>query len=370
MRSARLPSLDALRGLAIMLVLGHNLQTLQEPVGLLNRALEWSMDRGWVGVQLFFALSGFLITGILLDTNKQPHYFSDFFKRRARRIFPLYYLCLTLLLVVFPLLGWIAAERIPSLNLQLPYWLYYSNWTAPFHGDIDLLSHFWSLAVEEQFYLLWPFLLYRRTARQALTICLTVAVIALLSRTAMLYGGAGFRSLYEFSNCRMDALALGGAMAALLRIPSTHRWLVSHSTKVLVTTAVTLLVGAAITRGYPRTGGLSQTIGYSWLAVVCAMLVLSAWLSDQPLTGLRQGLLNYTTLRALGKYSYGIYIIHKPLDVLIGKPLLASLALNTENAIVSIGYCLSAGLASFALAYFSYEWFEVKFLTRGHQANP
>jgi peptidoglycan/LPS O-acetylase OafA/YrhL len=121
---------------------------------------------GWIGVQLFFALSGFLITAALLDSQDGLHYFRNFYAKRALRILPLYYAVLLALLVVLP---WFIAPRVPySYEQQATLWLFVLNWTqASPYG----FGHFWSLAIEEQFYLLWPLVVWRLAPRRLVTVC-------------------------------------------------------------------------------------------------------------------------------------------------------------------------------------------------------
>ncbi len=209
-----------MRGLAILLVLAHNLSPLEAPTNLIGRALEMGFDDGWIGVQLFFVLSGFLITGILLDTQQASNYFKSFIVRRALRIFPIYYLTLIAFLIVLPAVGVLAHDFGGSWQHQLPLWLYYSNWTLPYGLGGDAMPHFWSLAVEEQFYLLWPLLIYRLKPMQVIKLCVGLAVASLLIRIGMLASQMQVEAIYTFTVCRMDALALGGAAAALLRVPA------------------------------------------------------------------------------------------------------------------------------------------------------
>ena len=212
----RLPALDGLRGVAILLVVAHNLQLLEAPQGWIGRFAEFGLNFGWVGVQLFFVLSGFLITRILLDTREVSNYYRSFFARRALRIFPVYFLTLLFMLLVLP-------KFTSSANLGVatwPYWLYLANWTQPGQGAAAYVPHLWSLAVEEQFYLVWPFLLHRRSSTATWWMCLAIAAISLLARIALLAAEVNPDAIYMFTFCRMDALALGGAAATALRIPN------------------------------------------------------------------------------------------------------------------------------------------------------
>jgi peptidoglycan/LPS O-acetylase OafA/YrhL len=158
--SARyIPALDGIRGLAIVWVVLHNATDISmAPASGVFRALGLLTHTGWIGVQLFFALSGFLITGGLLDTQRSAHYFRDFYAKRALRILPLYYGVLFALLVVVPLIPAFSASI--SSEGQASLWLFTVNWThtAPYG-----FAHFWSLAIEEQFYILWPLVVWRLT---------------------------------------------------------------------------------------------------------------------------------------------------------------------------------------------------------------
>src|SRR5260221_2298951 len=145
----RLPTLDGLRAIAILLVVPHNLNLIATFGG--TQPVVAALHRGWIGVQLFFVLSGFLITRILLDARDAPDYYRSFFVRRALRIFPLYYAVLLVLFVLLPVLGLVPLDSDPMGELS--YWAYSSNWYGPFRHGPEAVSHFWSLPTEEKFYL-------------------------------------------------------------------------------------------------------------------------------------------------------------------------------------------------------------------------
>ena len=152
----RLPTLDGVRGLAILLVLAHNYLLLESPSGIAGYMTERVLNAGWVGVQLFFVLSGFLITWGLLESRDTENYFRNFYARRVLRIFPLYYLMLILTFLVLPALNFYPKTIADDAPCQWWLWLFLSNWSQPYGICGNSLPHFWSLAVEEQFYLVWP----------------------------------------------------------------------------------------------------------------------------------------------------------------------------------------------------------------------
>src|SRR5580698_6867484 len=165
----RIRQLDSVRGLAVLLVLVHNTDIYPSlHLGLITNA-------GWSGVDLFFVLSGFLITGILIDTKEAQNYFSSFYARRMLRIFPLYYAVLTLLVIV---------ALHPT---QIYYYLYLSNWLILLKDgwQPNVAGHFWSLAVEEQFYLIWPLCVWLLPKRYRLRFTLAGCVFALMLRLGL-----------------------------------------------------------------------------------------------------------------------------------------------------------------------------------------
>ena len=172
---------------------------------------------GWAGVDLFFVLSGFLITGILLDTKGAPRFFRTFYARRFLRIFPLYYGFLAIAFWVAPLLD--PSLGVVPLSAQGWYWAYLSNVQLALAGAWQKpvwIGHFWSLAIEEQFYLVWPFLVYATSAKNLVRVCIALIVAALLTRVALVATGHGFAT-YVLTPCRTDALATGALIAALMR---------------------------------------------------------------------------------------------------------------------------------------------------------
>ena len=209
-KDAHIPSLDGLRGCAVLslllLHLGGGAQSHQPVLRVFGAITRY----GWAGVTLFFVLSGFLITGILWDSKGSPHWWRNFFMRRALRIFPLYYASLLLALIASVLLGyswrnirslWIFAlylQTFPSVGRQ---------WPVALH-----LGHFWSLAVEEQFYLVWPWiLLHLRTRRQGQFACIIVILLSAVANVTFALNRGHWLHVPFFGN--MGAPAAGCLIA-------------------------------------------------------------------------------------------------------------------------------------------------------------
>jgi peptidoglycan/LPS O-acetylase OafA/YrhL len=356
-----IPALDGARGLAILLVLAHNLNPFAGG-GRVEQAVELATNFGWAGVQLFFVLSGFLITGILLDTRDAPHYYRGFFGRRVLRIFPLYYGVLVIALWILPGLGLAPPRLLADRDHQIWLWTYLVNWSEPLGAGVAAFPHFWSLAVEEQFYLVWPFVVRRATPRRVLHIAAGLAVIAFASRLALLLAGSGEGGPYMFTICRMDALGLGAAVAAVIRIPALHTRVVDRRIGVLAAAGAVFVVGLIATRGYPRASFLGQTVGYTALAIAFAALVLAAVLDDERGRGRIGAALDNPVLRSFGKYSYAIYLFHQPLNQLIGEPVLHSLEPDGVGLAAGLAYLAVVIAATYALALASYHGYEKHFL--------
>jgi len=372
MRSTpRFPALDGVRAIAILLVIPHNLNLIAEPTGTVAHLVVSYLDRGWIGVQLFFVLSGFLITGILLDTREAPDYLRSFFVRRALRILPLYY---ALLLFVFVLLS--AANLLPpslprSAGTELSYWLFFANWYAPLHPGQGSMTHLWSLSVEEQFYLVWPFLIWRRSAAQIRLLCAGVAVLSLGIRIWMLHSGAPTEAIYQFSISRMDALALGGAAAATMRLPLLAQQIAARRRAISAVALGVLLVGAALTVGYASPSPTTMSFGYTILALDFSLIILLAACTDDAQAQGWVRFLRLPWMRRIGKYSYSMYLLHVPLHLLVGVRLLQALGLDRNTPLImNLLYLFFGTALSYIAAAATYRLIEVRFLRLKDRFEP
>jgi peptidoglycan/LPS O-acetylase OafA/YrhL len=310
--SAHFPALDGLRGVAILLVLAHHL-TVVRPATEFDTIVLALLHTGWAGVDLFFVLSGFLITGILIDSHGSRRYFSSFYARRTLRIFPLYYLIVFLSYHVLPHFPtWFA--RLAGLGPIPPerdYWLYLSNFGVAErnglrHGILDIS---WSLAVEEQFYIVWAVVVWLCRPNWLGWLCALIVVGTPLLRSAAIAAGALEYEIYVLPQYRADSLAAGAGLAWLARRPT---W---STMRVLGPWAI--LVGLAGTAGLVWwdghnvwTGGAKQVVGYSCLALASSGLLVCAITESK--RGLWVRALSTSWLRMFGRYSYCLYLIHLP----------------------------------------------------------
>ncbi len=288
------PALDGTRGIAVILVMAFHLW--RSPVTAL----------GWSGIDLFFVLSGFLITGILWDSRLEPERGRSFYIRRALRILPLYYGVLIAVFIVRPALGW--AHRLDDLalaNERIWYWTYLCDWRIALNHPpaVTFLTHFWTLSIEEQFYLVWPLIVWRCSRRTTLLIAGVVAVGALLLRIGLVTATTIPEAAYALLPCRLDALAVGAIIALGLRGPggaaALRRWVVPTALAGVGVVAVLAVVRPSVRFIDPG----MMTIGFTALDWAFAGLVLTA-------ATVRSQLLEWSPLRAAGRYSYGLYVYH------------------------------------------------------------
>lgn len=363
-----LPALDGIRGLAIIWVVFHN--TLADnfaPSGGPLHIVALLAHPGWIGVQLFFALSGFLITAGLLDSQGKDNYFSGFYAKRALRILPLYYGVLLTLLVILPHVAGFPGERHSSFRDQASVWLFVSNWT---HAAPYGFGHFWSLAVEEQFYLVWPLLVYRLRPQRLLPVCLWIAFDALLVRSGMRLDGASSWTLYTATPCRMDALALGAAGACLVRIPSLDECVRRRLAMLGAATFALFLLGMPATAFYNDSRIAGETIGYTILAWCSAAMVTSVAMTDGRAPSWLSRALRWAPLRSCGKYSYAMYVFHQLLHKLVSVPWIAQHFGPQPSARVVFAASLATLLVSYVLALVSYHGFEKYFLSLKRFVQP
>ncbi len=299
-----IPALDGIRGLAIVLVLLYHCFPSLYKIGT---------ELGWIGVDLFFVLSGFLITGILLETKSRPYYFQTFFVRRVLRIFPLYYFFLIVFFLVLPLFTtkeWLKGYQYLYEN-QIWYWLYVPNWLIVVDNQWPpvskpILNHFWSLAIEEQFYLFWPFVVYFVNKKVLKNICLYLILQSLIIRNIILSTGQNDFITYVFTFARLDPICVGSLCAVLIREEGMKIY-IERITPFVLFVSVFLLGGIILlSKNLTLTNPYFIRIGYLLIAFMFGSFLIYA-LS-------KKNLINTVTqtgiLRWFGKYSYGIYIYH------------------------------------------------------------
>ena len=219
-----LPALDGVRGLAVLMVLLFHFVGDVPPSGSVERVIVGVTKYGAFGVELFFVLSGFLITGILYDTHNGPYYFRNFYMRRFLRIFPLYYGVLALVFFVAPLIPLLRGPTLDYLlDRQAWAWLYAVNIYIAGHGEwsFSYLNHFWSLAIEEHFYFFWPLVVFAlaRRPRALIAVSLAIALGAMLARLTGSLMGLSWWTTYTLTPFRLDGLALGAFLAVAVRQP-------------------------------------------------------------------------------------------------------------------------------------------------------
>jgi peptidoglycan/LPS O-acetylase OafA/YrhL len=321
---SRVPALDGVRGLAILLVILFH-HTLMRQETLFDRVYVNLARLGWSGVDLFFVLSGFLITGLLVDSKGGPHYYRNFYIRRTLRIFPLYYAFLFYTLRVSPWL-WpdtqLAAMARDAMagRSEAWYWLYGSN--ILFARDENFghpnLAVTWSLAIEEQFYLVWPLVVALTSRRALMWTCGGLIVTSFALRTSLVLAGAHWIVPYVLPVCRMDALAAGALVALAIRrdrgaSPVAPARLLTLARIVAPAAAVAVLAIWYIED--PLDSGdwsepLMQTAGYTTLAIGYAALVALA--ATGPADSWFARFFSLSPLRTLGRYSYALYLFHVP----------------------------------------------------------
>jgi peptidoglycan/LPS O-acetylase OafA/YrhL len=282
--------------------------------GVLGALFSFTANLGWLGVQLFFVLSGFLITGILLDGKGQPHQLPHFYMRRMLRIFPLYFFVLLVGFVLLPLLGllpqWLESDRAH----QVWYWTFLINWAAPIVGGGSTFSHFWSLAVEEQFYLLWPLLVITAGNRTMLWLCAVFIGSAILIRAALIRYNLDFAvgAAYQFTVARWDALAVGALLALVLRQRQWCERLIRLAPFAAALLLIYLMAYVAIEHNFApvdRDAALNQTVA----ALLFGLLIFVAVYPAAAGRSLAQRGVSSAWLRSVGKYSYAIYVFHLPM---------------------------------------------------------
>lgn len=319
------PALDGIRALAIGLVLFQHLTIITPDLiigtgidAAFARGIAFAANLGWTGVDLFFVLSGFLITSILIATRDRPDYFKRFYVRRAFRILPLFLIIAVISFVIIPYSGLLPPDKAARFdtvgNDQWMYWLFLSNIAIANYGQFrhGIMDVTWSLAIEEQFYILWPLaLLFVRN--NAIRLIAAIIVTSMLLRFIADAYGFNRNSIYVFTFTRLDGLAFGALLAFWMSNPAyvafVRRW--SGLVALMFGSAFLLLGIAQGGYSYYYNDGLI-TWGVTLVTISFAGLIGFVITRDASQSKL-VAILSTRPLLFLGSVSYCVYLIHLPI---------------------------------------------------------
>jgi peptidoglycan/LPS O-acetylase OafA/YrhL len=382
----RMPVLDGIRGIAVLLVMMFHfwIVAFLGGAGFWERAYDDVAGMGWIGVDLFFVLSGFLITGILYDSRELPHYFRVFYGRRTVRIFPLYYAALTIFFLIGPFVLThvyrpALADMQSGTTVKLFAWTYLLNWYEGFKGwgaVAHPLQHFWSLSVEEQFYLIWPFLVLKLARRRLIGVCAGLMAVALTLRAVLYLLHLPFAA-YLWTICRADSLAMGAIVALAARDPGDWQILLKWARRLALPALGTILLGRILNPRCTVGPGDTPTFFMNTFELTLAGIFFAAWIAIAVAShreSLGHRLLASPFLRFFGKYSYCLYVSHLPVIVIFAKAGLNSTHLATRLhselrsvlAVNGVALAVSIMIALASWHLYEKQWLKLKDL-RGLQ---
>ena len=356
-KRTHIPELDGVRGIAVLLVMVYHFGGFYTSAE--RNPLASMISLAWSGVDLFFVLSGFLITTILVETRSDPHFFRNFYLRRGLRILPLYYAYVLFFAFVFlPITHHFhkfTEFHVGQLSL---YWIHLSNWSSAWGAlENSPIGHMWSLAIEEQFYFFWPLLVFLLPERILLLVCLALSAIAInlrLSPAMQAIHLVHTNFLYRLTPFRIETIAYGAIIALL------NRQIHGRVARSLAGWAC-LISGFGLlwhqwSQGHTFNDRSLNMATFGYTAVgLCATGIVSLALRYEGSTTLYARLLRSSVLRAFGKYSYAMYIFHfglgqysyRAFHRFVGYPLMVLIV----NCSFGIGLC-------FLLAKVSWKYFE------------
>ncbi len=343
-----IPELDGIRGLAMLMVLTcHSAMWL--PIGWMRSVL----IEARIGVDLLFVLSGFLITGILLDTRHDRRALRNFYVRRALRVWPLYFVFLALAFIVTrPIMP----TMVPHGLSAAAYFFFVQNFFYV-AGTGPMLDPTWSLAVEEQFYVVWPWAALRLRREMVLKVCCVVVAISPVIRIAMRMAGTSEDFVYANTLCRMDGIAMGGAIAAWVRAEGFDvEWLRRFAQLGLILGAF----GTAVSFGL-SVAPFATELRLSFITMMFGGLM--AWvLVNQGTTPFATRLLRSFGLTRLGRISFGLYLFNLPLYTVMHGHWANRVFFSLPSAIAELSRFLTGNLLLLAIAAVSWRFYESRIL--------
>ena len=359
-----------------MVMFGH-FWLAQKPVSLLQNNVYTFVQNGWIGVDLFFVLSGFLITGILLETKNSSHYFRNFYARRVLRIFPLYWGFLFVYFVVLPHAVALdpASPYVVTPATKIWFWAYASNLISIFPAVIPPgVNHFWSLAVEEQFYLIWPAVVMILSAKSLEKTCVGLVVFAFAFRLFLFTTDYHHTGGYVLLPARIDSLAIGAWLAVVSKDSVRKASLETKAGWAFIIALVALLLINLPTLRMFGYGGSTQTVGFPLLAVMAASLI-AIGTGQNPKNDRIRKLFSSRPLTVAGKYSYAMYVFHPGLVIALdalGLHMRTFSGGTPPGILAALAYSIVLAIATFLVAFASWHLYEKHFLKlkryfpRGH----
>lgn len=353
-------ALDGIRGVAILMILTYHTGILTpfsaSPHSILNSLVR---NCGWAGVDLFFVLSGFLITTILLKSRRGIIGLRNFYVRRILRIFPLYYLFIATLFFVMPHVTKItdAVGYLFLYDHQKWFWLYGQNILFASFGRaprFSYVNHLWSLAIEEQFYCLWPLLVFSCSVKTLKRLCWIVIPGVFLIRIILSIYPIAPYTIYAHTITRCDTLLYGCLLALLF----TNSQVLLPWKKKLIPLFCALAIGTIVLLcTVPEV--IVQTLGYSLIALVSTLFIATCLLNDT-FWGTR--LMCSRFFRFFGKYSYGLYLLHWPLFTTVGLKLASLLSAVPYDLVKALTVFLTCTTISCLCALTAWYLIERNFL--------
>ena len=310
-------------------------------------------------------LSGFLITDILLNTVNKPRYFKNFYAKRILRIFPLYYLSLIIFLVILPQVKDLPLDLGFYVDHQWWFWAYLQNWFLIFYdvgNTTTAIQHYWSLAVEEQFYIVWPLVIFIvRKPKLLLTIAgfLLLAVICVrLYMWTIQIKDLNYFGLYTYT--RIDGICIGSMLAILQFMRST--FINRYFTGVALLLAAMNFVFYFVNKEYNFTYPYFAIVGYTTFAMLFAIIVHEIIQGDNKLLNL---ILNIKPLRFFGRISYGLYIFHWPVYLLLydwmNNKLRTATSLSDNSLAILVSILLTiTGVMISIISFYTFERYFLK----------
>ena len=309
----------------------------------------------WVFMEMFFVMSGFLITGILMDSKSKPKYYKNFILRRVLRVFPLYYLALIILFFLIPA-SWMQLSYYR--HHQVWFWTYMENWLFSVEGwpPGKALRHFWSLAIEEQFYIVWPLVVWMFSPKGLVRFCIFLFFFSFIFRNTGMYIGFVNPFPYVATLGRMEGIVLGAIIAVLAR---TNKSILEKFSYPVTLIAGSLSVAVFL---YARTMHMDYSanyiINYTLVDLFFAGIIVMTMCKNE-LLNLKK-LLNHPVLKQLGIMSYCIYIFHHPIHVLVSENFLGYFQEHMGNESLAKLACVGiAFLITVPVVYFLHKKVEV-----------